>query len=142
MVKRPGHPPRLVNKYAENWPITEINQLPHMRGVYVLYDRRHHAFYCGIAGKGRSNARSRIRHHLRERYLGAKIRYFSVYDVNRGLMRQVETLILHALGRKQVLRWNTHKGRFLKTAKKIRLKRTSRSDAAKKAWRTRKKNNS
>ncbi|MDE1853273.1 MAG: GIY-YIG nuclease family protein [Thaumarchaeota archaeon] len=111
-----------------------------MRGVYILYDNHHRAFYCGIAGKGKSNARARIRHHLKERYLGAKIHTFSVYDINKGVMRQIETLILHALGAKHWRRWNRHLGRFLKTARKVSWQKTSRSEAARRAWVTRRRN--
>jgi branched-subunit amino acid aminotransferase/4-amino-4-deoxychorismate lyase len=77
---------------------------------------------------------------MRERNLGARIRTFSVYDIDRGLMRQIETLILHALGGKHVLRWNKHMGRFFKTAKEVRSPKPNRSDAAKRAWKTRRKN--
>jgi hypothetical protein len=137
LVKRPGHPPKIVNKYAEDWPIEKLDKLPKMRGVYILYDKHHRAFCCGIAGKGKSNAKARIRHHLRERYMGAKISSFSVFDINRGVMKQVETLILHALGARHWRRWNKHLGRFLKTAKKVSWSQTNRSEAAKRAWATR-----
>jgi len=111
-----------------------------MRGVYILYDKHHRAFYGGIAGKGKSNARARISHHLRERMLGGRIRWFSVYDINKGVMKEIETLLLHALGGKHVLRWNKHMGRFLKTAKKLSWRKTTRSEAARKAWATRRRN--
>ena len=139
-MRKPGRPTRIVNKYAEDWQIGELRRLPRMRGAYILYDKRHRAFYCGIAGKGRSNAKSRISQHRRERVLGAKIRTFSVYDIDRGLMRQIETLMLHALGGKHVLRWNKHMGRFFKFARRITWKKTNRSEAAKKAWDTRRRN--
>ncbi|MDG6973946.1 MAG: hypothetical protein JRM95_03845 [Nitrososphaerota archaeon] len=55
-------------------------------------------------------------------------------------MRQVETLILHALGARHWRRWNKHLGRFLKTARKRGWVKTDRSKAAKRAWSTRRRN--
>ena len=60
---------------------------------------------------------SRINTHKGQKYLGKKIRYFSVYDVDRGYMQKMETLLLRALG--HILKWNANKGRFQSGAHKV-----------------------
>ena len=120
MPKR-GRPIRLVNAYAEFWPIKRIGELPSMRGVYILYDRNYVPLYCGRSGKGVSDVPNRIYQERSERYYGRKIKYFSVYDLDSGYQHQVETIILRALG--HILRWNKRKGRFLRGAREIRPSR-------------------
>lgn len=94
-----------------------MGDLPDMRGIYMLYDKHCLPLYCGRAGKGRATAWGRISTHKGQRYLGKKVRYFSVYDVDRGYMHQMETFLLRALG--HTLRWNWNKGKFLKGARKV-----------------------
>jgi hypothetical protein len=117
MAKR-GRPIRLVNAYAEFWPIRKLRKLPEMRGIYILYDRHYTPLYCGRAGKGAVTVQSRIYQHKSAPYYGSRIRYFSVYDVDRGYMQQIETLFLRALVHK--FRWNTNRGKFRRTAWRIR----------------------
>jgi len=112
-----GRPIRLVNGYAEFWPIRKLSELPEMRGIYILYDRHYVPLYCGRSGKGAITINTRIAQHRSEPYYGGKIRYFSVYDLDRGYMRQMETFLLHALG--HLLRWNRNKGRFSRAARRI-----------------------
>ena len=116
MPKR-GRPIQLVHKYAEWWPIGKLGELPEMRGIYILYDNRYVPLYCGRAGKGEATVGSRIYTHKGQKYLGRKIRYFSVYDVDRGYMQKMETLLLRALG--HILKWNANKGRFQSGAHKV-----------------------
>ena len=89
-----------------------------MRGIYVLYDSESVPLYCGRAGKGEATVGNRINTHKGQPYLGKKIQYFSVYDVDRGYMQQMETFLLRALGNR--LRWNANQGKFLSGARKIK----------------------
>jgi hypothetical protein len=116
MPKR-GRPIRLVNAYAEFWPMTKLNCLPEMRGIYILYDKDYVPLYCGRSGKGTSSVRSRIHNAKSTPYYGSRARYFSVYDFDVGYHQQIETLILRALG--HTLRWNRNKGKFLRGAVEI-----------------------
>ena len=67
MPKR-GRPIRLVNKYAEWWPIGRLGELPEIRGIYILYDNQYVPLYCGRAGKGEATANSRIYTHKGQPY--------------------------------------------------------------------------
>ena len=116
MPKR-GRPIRLVNAYAEFWSITELDRLPEMRGIYILYDKDDMPLYCGRSGKGVSDVRSRIHNAKSKPYYGSKVRYFSVYELDAGYQQQIETLILRSLG--HILKRNTNKGRFLRGAEEI-----------------------
>lgn len=111
MPKR-GRPLRLVNACAEFWSIEDLNNLPEIRGIYILYDKNDLPLYCGRSGKGASDVRSRIYNAKSKPYLGPKVKYFSVYQLDPGYQQQIETLILRALG--HALKWNKNKGRFLK----------------------------
>jgi hypothetical protein len=68
--------------------------------------------YCGRSGKGTSDVRDRIYNAKSRPYLGPKVKYFSVYDLDAGYHQQIETLILRALG--HTLKWNRNRGKFLR----------------------------
>lgn len=112
-MPRRGRSPRLVHQVAEDWPIGKLGQLPEMRGVYVLYDRHHQPLHCGESGKGRQTIPQRIYIKSREKYKGAKVLFFSAYDVDIGIKHQLETLLLHAFA--NVLPHDTNRGRWPKT---------------------------
>lgn len=110
-----GRPIRLVNQFAEDWPISKWNMLPTgLRGVYVLLNKSHVPLYVGRSGKGEADIRIRIYNHRRSLYYGKKVKFFSAYGIDRGYIRQMETFLLRAVG--DLLKWNTNKGRFLKGA--------------------------
>ncbi len=109
-----GRAKRLVNAYAEDWPIENLNDLPDMWGIYILYDRHHIPLKVGEAGRGEQTIAQRIRglaSAATNPYYAPKIRFFSAYDVDSGYQHQLETLILRSL--KIILRWNSNKGRFM-----------------------------
>lgn len=109
-----GRPKRLVNAYAEFWKIRELEELPEdMRGVYILFGKGYQPLYVGISGRGYATVKRRIRQHKSD--FGARLRYFSAYDVDIGYMKQIETLILHALG--ELLPRNINWGLFPKGAR-------------------------
>ena len=113
-----GRAKRLVNGYAENWSIENLNHLPDMWGIYILYDKHHIPLKVGEAGRGEQTIGQRIYGQLSEKYYGLKIRYFSAYDVDVGYQHQLETLILRSL--KVILRWNKNKGKFHKGSVRYR----------------------
>jgi len=113
-MPKQGRPKRLVNAAAEYWPIKKLEDLPEMRGIYILYDKNYKPVYCGRAGRGVSEIKDRVRHEKRWRYYGSKIAYFSAFDLHRGNHHQVETLILHAIGDK-ILKWNVQKNNWPST---------------------------